>query len=119
MCDFQVNIISKNSLGQFSFCTQCKLYNLSFNNVLFEFDKKELFSFQRYINSIDTEYWESAFHTTKVKRKIPIPTVQGNLILVFSKKELGLLKELVSYPAPQFKSKSFLIESVMQNFSLN
>ena len=94
MCKKQ-HIISKNVNGQLSYCKDCKVFDLTFNNILIELTPRELISFQNVIKKIDVDYWESHFNKKYVKRNIPIMTLQQNLILVFSLAELYALKELV------------------------
>ena len=95
MCKQHQIIISKNVNGQLSYCKYCKVFDLTFNNILIELTPRELISFQNVIKNIDVDYWESHFNKKYVKRNIPIMTRQQNLILIFSLAEPYSLKELV------------------------
>lgn len=95
MCKIEKNIISKNSNGELSYCQNCKVFDLTFNNILIELTPKELINFQKLVKNIDVEYWDSHFNRKYVKRNIPIVTCQQNLILIFSFQELLSLKELI------------------------
>jgi hypothetical protein len=86
MCN-QVKTISKNCNGQLTFCEDCKVYKLIFNNIFLEFKEKELKSFKSYVATIDG---------IVMKRKIPIGTMQNNLSMVFNKQEIASLKSLLS-----------------------
>ncbi|MFT5252812.1 MAG: hypothetical protein ACI825_000492 [Planctomycetota bacterium] len=95
MCN-QVKTISKNCNGQLTFCEDCKVYKLIFNNIFLEFKEKELKSFKSYVATIEIEYWETKYDGIVMKRKIPIGTMQNNLSMVFNKQEIASLKSLLS-----------------------
>ena len=99
MCEVQINIIKKNRGGQLSFCPVCKVFNLTFKNILIEMTARELKAFQLVVTEVDINYWESHFNKKIVKRNIPILTSQQNLILIFSLSEYKALKELVIKPS--------------------
>lgn len=94
MCH-QIKTIAKNCNGQLSFCKGCNSYHLDFNNFSLQLRKKDLKAFKQFLNSIEVEYWESKYECQVMKRKIPIPTAQENLVLMFNKQELESLKDLV------------------------
>ena len=95
MCKEYCKVVSKNKYGQLSYCSSYKLFNLTFKNILIELSLKELIAFQKLIQEIDIDYWQSNFNRKFVKRNIPILTNQQNLILIFSFQELNYLKEIV------------------------
>ena len=45
---------------------------------------------------LDTSYWNENYPCPKVKKNIPIPTLQGNLVLLFNQQEIEELKKLLS-----------------------
>ncbi|GGG39146.1 hypothetical protein GCM10011344_45030 [Dokdonia pacifica] len=94
MCH-QVKTIAKNCDGQLSFCENCQVYHLTFNNLYIEFTARELESFKRYVSGIEVEYWEMKYERMVIKRKIPIQTMQQNLSMMFNKQELLSLKDLI------------------------
>ncbi|MFT5892447.1 MAG: hypothetical protein ACI9Y7_002557 [Dokdonia sp.] len=94
MCH-KVKTIAKNCDGQLSFCTSCKVYHLTFNNLYIEFTPRELHAFRHYVSGIEVEYWEMKYERMVMKRKIPIQTMQQNLSMMFNKQELVSLKELI------------------------
>ena len=53
MCKKQQNIISKNVNGQLSYCKDCKVFDLTFNNILIELTPRELISFQNVLIAIE------------------------------------------------------------------
>ncbi len=118
MCKQHQIIISKNVNGQLSYCKYCKVFDLTFNNILIELTPRELISFQNVIKNIDVDYWESHFNKKYVKRNIPIMTRQQNLILVFSLAELHALKELV-LNGNEERKKLISISKIDYDLSLN
>ncbi len=86
--------ISKNKYGEMYYCNDCNVHHVLFNNFHFILNKKQITALTECINSIDVIYWESEFENTSIKRKIPIPTCQENLILIFDKIEFNALKSL-------------------------
>lgn len=87
--------IAQTKEGRLSLCTTCKLYNLTFNNILLEFTKDEFLTFQNYIKGIEMDYWEERYSENVLARKIPIQTIQSNLFLMFTRHEIACLKKLV------------------------
>lgn len=94
MCD-SIKTISKVKSGELSICCQCLIYHLEFNNIYLEFDQKEFEQFKTYILDIEMDYWEHKYASAKVKRKIPIPSMQQNLVLMFKRQEINELKTLL------------------------
>ncbi|AUC82834.1 DUF6686 family protein [Lacinutrix sp. Bg11-31] len=93
MCH-NVKTISKVSSGELSICENCKIYHLEFNNICFEFNVEQYEKFKNYLLNIETNYWETKYAHSKVKRKIPIPSLQPNLVLMFNRQEIEELKSL-------------------------
>jgi hypothetical protein len=77
-------------------CKGCKNYNLVFNNIFFQFDKKQLNKFKEYVSNIDINYWLDYSSETIQRRKIPVPTFHQNLVLVFDTYEIEELKILLN-----------------------
>lgn len=95
MCN-NIKTIAKVKGGELSLCLRCNIYHLSFNNLFFEFTPAELESFRKYIFMLEVEYWEHKYNFTRIKRKIPIPSTQQNLFLMFNREEITALKTLFS-----------------------
>ncbi|WP_452230418.1 MULTISPECIES: DUF6686 family protein [unclassified Lacinutrix] len=93
MCT-NIKTISKVSSGELSICTHCNIYHLEFNNIYFEFTEVQYKQFKRYLLALEPEYWENKYVDAKVKRKIPIPSLQSNLVLMFNRQEVAELKAL-------------------------
>ncbi len=96
MCH-KIKILSKVKSGTLSLCKQCAIYHLEFNNIYFEFSIKELQHFKEYMLTIDLEYWEEKYSCNMIKRKIPIPSTQQNLVLMFNRQEMSELKSLLFF----------------------
>ena len=95
MCH-NIKIIAKVKSGQLFMCSQCQTYHLEFNNIYLEFNKKEFEQFKSYILEIEMDYWECKYARSKIKRKIPIPSIQSNLVLMFKRQEIKELRVLLS-----------------------
>ncbi|MDC3285164.1 hypothetical protein OAU94_01830 [Flavobacteriaceae bacterium] len=92
-----IKTIGKVKSGELTLCTKCNHYHLTFNNIFFEFTEKEYIQFKKYILHLDTSYWNENYPCPKVKKNIPIPTLQGNLVLLFNQQEIEELKNLFTY----------------------
>lgn len=103
MCH-SLKILSKGKSGNLSVCQDCEVYHLEFNNLYFEFDKDKFKQFQHFLLEVDSEYWETKYANANISRKIPIPSVQENLVLMFNRQEIQELKALMLYK----KSNRFL-----------
>lgn len=93
MCT-NIKTISKVTSGELSICTNCNVYHLEFNNIYFEFSEAQYKQFKKYLLAIEEVYWENKYVDAKVKRKIPIPSLQSNLVLMFNRQEIKELKSL-------------------------
>lgn len=67
---------------------------LMFNNFHLMLDEEQYESLKTHVSEIDIKFWLDKFCETTLKRKIPIPTQQENLILVFDIYEFINLKSL-------------------------
>lgn len=93
MCEKLIKI-KQNECGELHYCPANQLYHLMFNNFHLMLDEEQYESLKTHVSEIDIEFWLDKFSDTLVKRKIPIPTHQENLILVFDIHEFIQLKSL-------------------------
>jgi hypothetical protein len=93
MCS-SLTIISQVSGNILTFCKVCNMYHLEFTNIYLEFTEQQFEEFRAYLATIEVTYWEHKYACVKIKRKIPIPTTQKNLILMFNRHEIDELKAL-------------------------
>lgn len=70
------------------FLKGCGNYQLTFNNLNFSLTEDELIAFKEYIKQINIEYWEKEYEHSIYKKKIPIPTLQSNFIILVNRFEL-------------------------------
>ncbi|PWA09654.1 hypothetical protein DB891_08225 [Flavobacterium laiguense] len=71
------------------------MYQLLFNNLTFDLSSVEMTSFANYLDQIDIDYWETEYKYSIYEKKIPIPTLQSNFIILLNRKELEELRYLV------------------------
>ena len=93
----KIKTLSKVPSGDLTLCTECGNYQLNFNNLFFEFTPEELQQFKTYVFDIDLDYWEYEYECPKLKKNIPIPSLQRNLVLLFNRQEITELKKLLSF----------------------
>lgn len=99
-----IKIISQNHNGQLAKCEKCNLYNLTYNNILFEFTNDEFESFKHFLKTIEPEFCKKTHNSSFNKRNIPINTYQKNLFLVFSSREIQDLKKMLLTPSHQVEN---------------
>lgn len=78
------------------FLKGCGNYQLTFNNLNFSLTEEELIAFTNYLKRIDIDYWEKEYQNSIYKKKIPIPTLQNNFIILITRMELHELLLLLS-----------------------
>ena len=93
MCEKLIKI-KQNECGELHYCPSHQLYHLMFNNFHLMLDEEQYESLKTDVSEIDIKFWLDKFSDNLVKRKIPIPTHQENLILVFDIHEFIQLKSL-------------------------
>ncbi|WP_034058703.1 DUF6686 family protein [Lacinutrix jangbogonensis] len=93
MCH-KTKTISQVSNGKLTVCKSCNNYQLEFKNFYFEFDGQQYLQFKKYVLEVEIDYWEHTNACPKIKRKIPIPTLQPNLVLIFNRQEIKALQTL-------------------------
>ena len=112
-------MIKKNGFRQLSFCKECNLFYLKFSSVLIELTRKEFIAFHSVVKDIDTGYWERLNKYSHESRIYPISTSQQNLVLIFNKRELQALKELVLITKSERDSYVSLFDISQKKFFLN
>ncbi|GEC77307.1 hypothetical protein FAQ01_01770 [Flavobacterium aquatile] len=79
----------------------------------FNFDPSEMFSFISFLDKIDTNYWEKEYENSIYEKKIPIPTLQSNFIILLNRNELNELRILLD-----FKTLKQLLKSGEINYKI-
>jgi hypothetical protein len=105
MCD--ANFIKRTKEGMLLYCTCSKSYQLLFRNINLNLTQFELDSFVDYINTIDGDYWENEYINSVYNKKIPIPSLQSNLMILLDTIDLYELRELLNYKTKATKLFTF------------
>ncbi len=90
------SILKQTQNGMLIFLKGCGNYQLTFNNLNFSLTEEELIAFTNYLKRIDIDYWEKEYQNSIYKKKIPIPTLQNNFIILITRLELHELHLLLS-----------------------
>lgn len=85
-CNFK--IVKETNNGILIYMPGCKKFQLSFNNLHFSLDNNELETFKDFLRKVDISYWENEYENSIYRKKIPIPTLQKNFIILIDRYEL-------------------------------
>jgi hypothetical protein len=118
MCK-SIKILAKVKSGDLSYCASCKVFHLIFNNLFFELSHQDFGKLKSYINHIEVGYWEHKHACPKIKRKIPLPSSQENLVMVFNRQEITELGKLLNYQQYSSTDKLLNIDDIDYNLKLN
>jgi hypothetical protein len=111
MCNLK--ILNRTSNGILLHCRHRDMYQLLFNNLTFDLSSVEMTSFANYLDQIDIDYWETEYKYSIYEKKIPIPTLQNNFIILLNRKELEELRFLVDCVTEYKILKPFEINYMM------
>ena len=89
-------LLKETENGQLVYMKNEDRYQLSYKNLNFSLSHLELDTLYNYLICIDAEYWEEEYKNSIYKRKIPIPTIQKNFIILLDQFELIELQYLLS-----------------------
>jgi hypothetical protein len=87
MCN-HFKYLTKSRNGFLVYCTKLKNYQLSYKNLNFNLSPEELKSLFVYLKTIDCDYWEKEYENSIYQKKIPIPTLQTNLMILLERQEV-------------------------------
>ena len=90
------SILKQTQNGMLIFLKGCGNYQLTFNNLNFSLTEDELIGFANYLKRIDIDYWEKEYEHS-IYKKIPIPTLQNNFIILINRLELYELLVLLNF----------------------
>ncbi|MCM5661685.1 hypothetical protein NDQ75_01745 [Galbibacter mesophilus] len=79
------------------------MYQLLYNNLNFNFTEAEFESFHKYLFNLEVDYWEEEYRYSIYDKRIPIPTIQSNLLILLNKQEVLELKSLVKLRPHEYK----------------
>ncbi len=108
------SILNQTENGMLVMLNGCGNYQLTFNNLNFNLTPFELEHFTNYLTNIDCSFWENEYENSIYERKIPIPTLQNNLMLLLNRQEVNELIALIS-----LKKSEKLLQSKDINYRLN
>ncbi|MDN3664865.1 DUF6686 family protein [Algibacter miyuki] len=119
MCENNIKTLAKVTNGELSVCCECRVYHLEFNNIYLELNENEFEQFKNYLFDIEMDYWEYKYASAKVKRKIPIPSMQQNLVLMFKREEIVELRMLLSSRATHVFNEALTVRDIDYTLILN
>ena len=93
--------LTKNRNGFLVYCNKSKAYQLSYKNLNFNLTDDELDGLVKYLKNIDCEYWEKEYENSIYDKKIPIPTLQSNFIILLERHEVLELLILLDVVKPK------------------
>ncbi len=83
----------------------------------FSLTTEELKTFKEYLQKIDISYWEKEYENSIYSKKIPIPTLQKNFMILINRFELFELQSLMDFDK---KKNGFINYTDFEgNFNLN
>ena len=89
------NYLTKNKNGFLVYCMRSKSYQLSYKNLNFNLTDYELDGLVKYLKAIDCDYWEKEYQNSIYEKKIPIPTLQSNFMILLERQEVYELLNLL------------------------
>ncbi|PRX54085.1 DUF6686 family protein [Flagellimonas meridianipacifica] len=92
-----LKFLNQTKNGCFTFCDSSKLFQITFNNLCFEFYEWELESFKSYISVLMQNKWDSPHADTFRSKKIPISVGNKYFVILVSEEELFELHVLLSF----------------------
>ncbi|OBQ55151.1 hypothetical protein VQ01_10280 [Tamlana sp. s12] len=95
------------------------MYHLEFNNIYLELSEGEFQQFKDYVEDIEIDYWEHRYACAKVRRKIPIPSMQPNLVLMFRRQEINELKKLLNFSYIEVFERTLYVSDIDYTLILN
>lgn len=113
-CNF--SILKQTENGVLLFLKGCQNYQLTYKNLNFSLSESELEALENYLEKIDIDYWEQEYKNSIYTKKIPIPTLQKNFMILLDRNEIEEIKILMDY-----SSKINLInpKSIIQSLNWN
>jgi hypothetical protein len=100
MCN-HFKYLTKNRNGFLVYCAKSKAYQLSYKNLNFNLTSEELDSLLMYLKNIDCDYWEKEYENSIYQKKIPIPTLQTNFMILLERDEVFELLVLLDVAKPK------------------
>ena len=102
-----VKFLKRTKNGMILHCSCSDTYQLLFKNINYNLTLTELDSFVSYIETVDECYWEQEYKNSIYNKRIPIPSIQSNLIILLDLVDLYELRELLNYKTRATKYITF------------
>lgn len=102
-----INFLKRTKNGMILHCSCSDMYQLLFKNINYNLTLSELDSFINYIGNVDEFYWEEEYKNSIYDKRIPIPSIQANLIILLDLVDLYELRELLNYKTKATKYITF------------
>lgn len=102
-----INFLKRTKDGILLYCHCSDRYHLLFKNINYNLTLYELESFVNYIENVDASYWEEEYKNSVYDKRIPIPSVQANLMILLDLVDLYELRELLNYKTKETKYITF------------
>lgn len=99
--------IKRTKNGMIVHCLCSDTYQLLFKNINYNLTYAELENFAQYIGAIDEEYWQQEYKNSVYEKKIPIPSLQSNLMILLDSVDLYELRELLNYKTKATRFMTF------------
>ena len=112
MCK-KIKYLNQTQNGLLIQCGHSACYQLVFTNLNFNLTQTEFDSLKSYLSQIDSDYWEKEYENSIYERKIPIPTLQTNFIILINRDELEELLVLLDY-----KNEKQLLKSIEIDYKM-
>lgn len=108
--------LSKNKNGFLVHCSKSQTYQLSYKNLNFNLTSEELDGLIKYLKSIDCDYWEQEYKNSIYSKKIPVPTLQTNFMILLERHEVY---ELISLLEVNEKKEFLTFKDIYYPLNLN
>jgi hypothetical protein len=89
-------VINRTPNGLVYYCSGCKLIHIEFKNLNFNFTKREMKTFIKYMRNVKGEEWEERNKHSPFDRKIVIPITDDNFNFLLNSIELSEFQELLN-----------------------
>ncbi|WP_422107904.1 DUF6686 family protein [Winogradskyella sp.] len=116
-----MKLLSKVKSGDLWYCKNCQSFHLVFNNLFLALNRGELKRLKSYIDGLEIDYWEHKYACSDLCRKIPLPTTQDNLVVMFNRQEVIELRHLLSFLNKNHEKKGLYlnVDDIDYNLILN
>lgn len=102
-----INFLKRTKDGILFYCPCSDKYQLLFKNINYNLTLIELESFVHYVENVNESYWEEEYKNSVYDKRIPIPSVQANLMILLDLVDLYELRELLNYKTKETKYVTF------------